>query len=1691
MTAEPARSETSQEVNRPVLSIAPGYDPRYLTKEVGKGAENYYLSATAEFGEPPGRWWGPGAEALGLGTDVEIDADTMHALYESFLDPRDPNFLNSEVPDEDKAYLGRKKQKFKSADEILAQKLQAEPEASAERRKQLRIEANKESRQAVIHHDATFSPGKSVTMLHASLEAAARQAEEAGRHKDAVKYRNAAQVVLDGVDVGGRTSLNYLREHAGDARFGYHGTDVEGRTTGKWMGAGGWVAARFLQHTNREGEPQLHIHQAILNRQECADGKWRGLDGKALYRVRPAAGAVGERAMEEHLSRMLGVEWRSRPDGQGRELVGVSPEVMAEFSSRRTQVTDELAKRIATYEAAHGRAPSARAVFKMGQDATKASRARKSKTFQSRAEQLREWERRTTAKELEALSSIPAKVIGRLTGKTAQRAQQVLADLDVHRVITAAVADAQRDKATFSRYELTRFVNRHLPDYLGGLPPERVEAVLEELTDAALDPAGPAATRLLNAPDVVDIPTVLQRSDGRSMYQAPTAERYTTLDQLDIETALINSASTRSAPALTAEQARAAIYGPEQSRIGTEAGRSDGERTISGSEAASLGAGVSAPDAKPTMRADQAAAVYGILTSARRVDVLVGPAGTGKSFTVAQLAQIWRERTGTKVVGLTTSQNAAWVLAGEGVDDTWNITRWLQQVDAGRIRIGAGQLIVVDEASMVTTDHLARIQDVADRAGAKVVWTGDPAQLTAPGAGGAMRHLVTSRGAYELAVVARFREEWERQASLQLRKGEADVLALYDHQGRLMGGDRAEMEAAAQRAYLADYLAGRSTLLLAPTNEKAAEMSARVRAELVTLGLVDPEGTRLRDGNTAGCGDLVMARQNDQKVSVLEMREGKVTSRALTNRDVLRVAHVEDDGSIIARVIDKKGRLGARVTLPKAYAGEYLELGYAGTVHAAQGRTVDTCHALVDESATLQMLYVMLTRARNGNFAYTATERIRESDLRPGTEQAAERTAELRREADPASVSGNPLDGEATQPQRAYLSVLAAILGRDEASQTAVEAMLAEAQRPVHLGHLGSMWIDVIREHTAESYIASAEARGTLSASEAARARNDEALGTLGRLLRQIEMSGRDAGAILDSAVAERELGSAESVAQVLHWRITNAGTERGLDVKTLDPDERQITGTWRERTPQLGREDLDDFLGRVADAMQRRQRQLGAEAAERPPVWLTEAIGQVPEAIGERDAWVAQAGRVLAYREQYGHVSDIEPIGPAPSRANPEQRAAWWNAYDALGRPGTGVDVAAASLGDLWTMRAAYEREALWAPQYVAEELSRVTIDARERAAEAVRLRARAQTTPEGVERDALSARADGQEALAGALETRRERLLEVYAARQAWHEATEDARLMAMRADAELRRRPDIDAAALPPLHREFGEGQRQQDRQRAVEEELGVHPDQLTLDLGTLKRAPSTAEPQRTSTVAEPPSPEEVLYQRYAMREASGGERLSAATIAERLKIGLGEAVRRANEWTQRYAQERAERDRSETERAAGPIEAETVRGAEAAAEPSEAEAGVHPDQLTLDVFGDAGDRERTAGELDTAVEQARGAQQVVQERASRQAAEREAVQERQRREAEQRRPVSRREAKRQQAKADAERERLEEREAGRGQQPKRGDDPRERSRADEPLSIREALRQRRRRQQGRQQEQHRHEPPSPDQGPGMSR
>ena len=162
-----------------VVTVAKGYDLGYVWKNQGQpGAERitggYYINA-AQAGEPPGRWWGPGAAALGLAVGQVVERKPYNAVYEQ-VDPRTG------------AKLGRPRGSYAKFNDHLARLRAAEPHATAERLIELEREAAQATRQPAVYTDVTVSFSKSISVLHASIRENARRARLAGNEQAAAYW---------------------------------------------------------------------------------------------------------------------------------------------------------------------------------------------------------------------------------------------------------------------------------------------------------------------------------------------------------------------------------------------------------------------------------------------------------------------------------------------------------------------------------------------------------------------------------------------------------------------------------------------------------------------------------------------------------------------------------------------------------------------------------------------------------------------------------------------------------------------------------------------------------------------------------------------------------------------------------------------------------------------------------------------------------------------------------------------------------------------------------------------------------------------------------------------------------------------------------------------------------------------------------------------------------------------------------------------------------------------------------------------------------------------------------------------------------------------------------------------------------------------------------------------------------------
>jgi len=938
--------------------------------------------------------------------------------------------------------------------------------------------------------------------------------------------------------------LGYLQEHTGYVRAGRNGVRV--------LDASGLVVARMNEWTSRDGDMHLHTHCLLLNRAQTAtDGKWRALDGRALLSARTGAGALYNRALEAELTRRLGVSWRDRPDGL-RELDGVDDELIEAFSSRRRTITATVADLAVAYRDKYGTDAPPAVLSAMAQTAW--AKTRRRKRDMDPPDALAQWER-TARRHGRQLARVPGQVLARLPHSPQDPP-------DLLELLMARLAGSGR--ATFTRHDLLRAALDVLPP--GNPSPAQLQAQAEQLAARA---AGHPELVGVSAPEVLDTPAELRRRDGSSVYEQPDRQRWALKATLDQEAWLLDVATEPTGRTLHRDVIEAAVV-------------------------------------EHDLGADQAEAVRELLGAQQRIGLLVGPAGTGKTRTLRAIVAAW-QHSGGDVLGLTVSQSAAGVLADEAQVRAENTAKWLHETRHGRWRLPDGALVLIDEASMVSTPDLVELVGQARRAGGNVLLVGDPAQLAAIHIGGAFDLLADRHGAAHLREVRRFVDAWEADASLLLRDRDPAGIAEYAMRGRIHGGTTDQVEAKLFDAWRADacirYEGRRGTaLMIVATNEQAAFLSERARHALIDAGAVtDGPTVRLRD-NVASVGDHIVTRRNDRRLRTS-------VGGWVVNGDVWTVTAVHPDGAAdVRRHADR-----STITLPADYLRDHAHLAYATTAHRAQGMTVDVCHAAITADASHEQLYVATTRGARSNHLWVIVNSDRDT-VRDGVDLPA--------------------------PEQ----VLSRILGREDPDRLSALQVIEDSLRDItSLSRLGAIFEDAARAAT-DQWL-----RATLTAHGLQTALDDPEWPSLLTRAREAALAGHDLAGLVEEAIHMRATGDAHSTAAVLHWRLGTIGA-------TPAPRPRAP----RASLPPTVGPDID-IARQAGDLMQRRLRDLRATlAATTEPLPWARSLGPRPTEPDGEAAWLNAATAVTAYRERYQIPDHTPMLGPRPAPSRPDARAAW-----------------------------------------------------------------------------------------------------------------------------------------------------------------------------------------------------------------------------------------------------------------------------------------------------------------------------------------------------------------------------------------------------------------------------------------------
>jgi hypothetical protein len=404
---------------------------------------------------------------------------------------------------------------------------------------------------------------------------------------------------------------------------------------------------------------------------------------------------VYQAALRVELTERLGVRWGPVDRHGQADIDGVPVELAKLFSKRTAQVEPRAEQLIAEAEAGLGRGLTAKGRARFYEVAVLETRTVKDHTGEDDRGLFDRWRTEAAAAGFDPNHWV-APVIDRDRPDTG---------LDREAVVAEVLAELAGSQSTWTRTDVVRHLARRVPVGLGDAGEAR--AWIETTADEVL--ADRSIVRLA-APEPTP-PGDLRRRDGRSVFERHAATRYCTDATLAVEQHVLDIATA-----------------------GRGAGRGVVNRVA-----------VDAVIAHNGLGDDQAAVVRSVTQDGDTVACVVGPAGTGKSHTMAAAAHAWAA-TGIPVRGLAVSAAAAGVLqAGTGIAaDT--VAKFLHEHDrpAGPgpdWRLRSGEVLVVDEASMVPSTDLARLIVLAEEAGGKVVLVGDWAQLGAVEAGGLFRLL--------------------------------------------------------------------------------------------------------------------------------------------------------------------------------------------------------------------------------------------------------------------------------------------------------------------------------------------------------------------------------------------------------------------------------------------------------------------------------------------------------------------------------------------------------------------------------------------------------------------------------------------------------------------------------------------------------------------------------------------------------------------------------------------------------------------------------------------------------------------------------------------------------------------------------------------------------------------------------------
>lgn len=852
---------------------------------------------------------------------------------------------------------------------------------------------------SVSGFDLTFSMPKSVNVLWATGDKETR--------------RRIMECYYESID----RTMEWWQDNIAMTRVGRGGLAQ--------MKVKGITAIRFDHWDTREHDPHLHSHVVVSNIVQRADGGWGALDGSVIYRGHVECSERQQNLLLDLLHERMGIDFKERDDlSKGTKAVvmdadGVPSDLIDRFSSRSMQ-TDRILKELV--EERKKETGKSELISKWTDQVKELGYDPKQIVADTIGHEPEPFNGVALAECTELQDKLEWLLKGDLidyaNGKDIRQDLSEYADRFIEEASKETKESVKANATTISRFQIEAATER-LTRQIRCDPETRqafTDAVVNRVT-AGLVQLTPHRYRLdsqmRNDPRIDD-------GRGYAVMDNSRNDLYATPELLEAEQYLFSMMDRKQE-----------TWNPDRNQVRDLVDRYS--RNMKMEE----GHG---------MAEDQADAAVELLAGNDMIMALTGPAGTGKTTTMRAVKKTYDLLAGQgRVIGMATSAKAAGGLGESLQIPTSTVAKILNDnLEGGKERrdrdisrleemserdggLSSGDrrrlaklyadrasneiprdgIVILDEASMTSTRDLEKITRLCEERNARLILTGDPHQLAAPGEGGGFLGYMERQGrTLKLTSVWRFLKKTvdgngethttvnrdEVEAGLALRGGMTDpdadgmrrmlATSLYERlpdqdgnlvanrneAGRIHGGAEGSMEDKVFNLTLDALTEGRNSLLIVATNNDLSSINERITTSLQARGKVDADPhrrTALKGKLTAGKGDVVCTRKVDRRNE--DQKGGFVR-----NGDLWTVEEVREDGGMR---LSRRDDPTSTVTVSARYARESCELGYAVTAHRSQGMTVDYGNLWVPEggSVSSELLYVALTRGRYCNDVWIDT----------------------------------------------------------------------------------------------------------------------------------------------------------------------------------------------------------------------------------------------------------------------------------------------------------------------------------------------------------------------------------------------------------------------------------------------------------------------------------------------------------------------------------------------------------------------------------------------------------------------------------------------------------------------------------------------------------------------------------------------